>query len=117
MRKLIRSLRNNGVGIILILITSLMTSIGQLFWKLGQISESNWLYIFIGFGFYGIGTILMILAFRYGSFSVLHPLLACGYLFGLIWAKVFLNESISIGQSTGVGIIIVAVVLIGGGDE
>jgi drug/metabolite transporter (DMT)-like permease len=117
MRAIIESLKNNKTGIILILITSLMTSIGQLFWKLGQTGDNNWLYIIVGFGFYGIGTILMILAFRYGSFSVLHPLLAFGYIFGLIWAKVFLNEVISISQGLGIGVIIIAVILIGGGDE
>lgn len=117
MEGLIKSLRQNKIGIILILITSVMTSLGQVFWKLGPESNKALIYILIGFMFYGVGTILMILAFRYGSFSVLHPLLACGYIFGLIWAKLFLNESISFIQGLGILLIIIAVLFIGGGDE
>lgn len=114
---IVESFKRNKIGIILIIITSLLTSFGQLFWKLGQTGDKGLLYILIGFAFYGIGTILMVLAFRYGSFSVLHPLLACGYVFGLVWAKFFLNEDISVIQGAGIFLIMVAVVLIGGGDE
>lgn len=117
MEKFIYSFKQNKVGIILIIITSLMTSLGQLFWKLGQGDTKSIFYILLGFGFYGAGTILMILAFRYGSFSVLHPFLACGYIFALVWSQLFLNESISMTQVIGIVLIIIAVAFIGGGDE
>lgn len=114
---IVKSFKQNRIGIILIIITSLLTSFGQLFWKLGQTDDRGLLFILIGFAFYGVGTILMVLAFRYGSFSVLHPLLACGYIFGLTWAKIFLNENISVIQGVGIFLIMIAVVMIGGGDE
>lgn len=114
---IVKSFKQNKLGIILIIITSLLTSFGQLFWKLGQTNDRRILFILIGFAFYGVGTILMVLAFRHGSFSVIHPLLACGYVFGLIWAKFFLNENISAIQGGGIFLIMIAVVMIGGGDE
>ena len=114
---MLQSFKRNKIGIILIIITSILTSFGQIFWKLGQLNDKGLFYILLGFGFYGIGTVLMVLAFRYGSFSVLHPLLACGYIFGLIWAKLFLNENITVIQSIGIFLIMIAVVIIGGGDE
>lgn len=117
MEQVLQSYKRNKVGIILIIITSILTSVGQIFWKLGQAETFQLLYILIGCGLYGVGTILMVLAFRYGSFSVLHPLLACGYIFGLIWAKLFLNENISFIQGIGIFFIMIAVVIIGGGDE
>lgn len=117
MEKFIHSFKQNKVGIILIIITSLMTSLGQLFWKLAQEDNKIIFYMLLGFGFYGVGTILMILAFRYGSFSVLHPFLACGYVFALVWSQIFLNESITMNQIIGIILIIGAVVFIGGGDE
>ena len=117
MNKAIKSLQVNKVGIILIIITSVMTSLGQLFWKLGANPKEKIMCIGIGFMFYGVGTILMILAFRHGSFSVLHPMLACGYVFGLAWAKLFLGETITLIQGVGISLIIIAVILIGGGDE
>lgn len=117
MKTFIHSFNQNKIGILLIIITSVLTSIGQLFWKLGQDGGMGLFGILVGFVFYGIGTILMILAFRYGSFSVLHPFLACGYIFALIWSKLFLQEVITPSQIFGVLLIIVAVVLIGGSDE
>lgn len=114
---MLQSFKRNKIGIILILITSILTSFGQMFWKLGQAGDAGLFYILIGFGFYGLGTILMVLAFRYGSFSVLHPLLACGYIFGLVWAKLFLDENISLIQGVGILLIMIGVVIIGGGDE
>lgn len=117
MEKIIDSFKQNKIGITLIIITSLMTSLGQLFWKLSQGDKKAIVYMLIGFGFYGIGTMLMILAFRYGSFSVLHPFLACGYIFALVWSQLFLNESINVTQVVGIILIMIAVVFIGGGDE
>ncbi|MBS5316734.1 MAG: EamA family transporter [Clostridiales bacterium] len=117
MEQLTNSFKKNKIGIILIIITALMTSLGQVCWKLGQGETTQLIYILIGFVFYGVGTILMILAFKYGSFSVLHPLLACGYIFALIWSKIFLNERITGTQILGIIFIIVAVGFIGGGDE
>lgn len=117
MKSFINSFKQNKIGIMLIIITSVLTSIGQLFWKLGQDGGMGFTGILIGFVFYGVGTILMIVAFRYGSFSVLHPFLACGYIFALIWSKLFLHEVITGSQIIGILLIIAAVVLIGGGDE
>ncbi|MEG2295220.1 MAG: DMT family transporter [Oscillospiraceae bacterium] len=117
MKSFINSFKQNKIGIMLIIITSILTSVGQLFWKLGQDTNMALLCILIGFVFYGVGTILMIIAFRYGSFSVLHPFLACAYIFALIWSKLFLNETISGAQIIGMLFIITAVVLIGGSDE
>lgn len=117
MENFINSFKQNRVGILLIIITSLMTSLGQLFWKMGQGGVRNLLYLLIGFGFYGVGTLLMILAFRYGSFSILHPFLACGYIFALVWSQLFLKEPISLMQIIGIILIILAVVFIGGSDE
>lgn len=117
MKSFISSFRQNKIGIILIIITALMTSLGQVFWKLGQGEKNQIIFLLIGFTFYGVGTVLMILAFKHGSFSVLHPLLACGYIFALVWSKVFLNESIKTVQILGIILITAAVGFIGGGDE
>lgn len=115
MNKFIQSIKNNRTGIMLIVLAALMTSVGQLFWKLS--STNQIIFLFLGFVLYAIGAILMILAFRYGSLSVIHPMLSFGYVFALLLGTVVLKEKISNFQYIGILLIIIGVVLIGGGDE
>ncbi|GKX68077.1 EamA family transporter [Inconstantimicrobium mannanitabidum] len=115
MDKFIQSIKNNKIGIMLIVLASLMTSVGQLFWKLS--SSNKIIFLFLGFVLYGIGAIVMILAFKHGSLSVIHPMLSFGYVFALVLGTIVLKEKISTFQYVGILLIIIGVVLIGGGDE
>jgi len=67
--------------------------------------------------FYGFGAILMLIAYRYGELSTLQPILSMNYVLSLIFAKVFLNETIITFHVIGIFIIVFGVVLIGGSDE
>lgn len=115
MNKLVSSLQKNKTGIILIVIAALCTTTGQYLWKISQMH--NIFYICIGFAFYGIGAVGMIVALKYGSFSVIHPMMSIGYIFGVIAGYFLLNEVINIQKIIGLIIIIIGVVLIGVGDE
>jgi drug/metabolite transporter (DMT)-like permease len=112
--KFMDSIRKNYIGICIILVASLMTSIGQLFWKISGGADVT--SLIIGFLFYGVGAVLMIVAFRFGSLSVIHPMLSFGYIFALFFGRFILNETISPVQLLGVFTIMAGVVLIGGGD-
>ncbi len=59
----------------------------------------------------------MIIAFRFGRFSVLHPMMCLSYVFAIVFGVSFLNEAVSIMKAMGVGAIIFGVVLLGGGDH
>lgn len=109
----LESLKKNYKGIIFIFIASLLTSVGQLFWKMSH----NYIFLGIGFVCYGLGAVLMIVAFKFGSFSVLHPMMCLSYVFALIFGSAFLQESIGVFKILGVISIITGVVLIGGGDH
>lgn len=102
-------------GISLIVISALCTSFGQLFWKIG-LSKSIGL-ILLGFILYGVGALTMIIAFKFGELSILHPLMCIGYIFALINGFLFLNERISFVQFIGIVIIIIGVVFIARGDK
>lgn len=108
------SIKKNYKGICIILIASILTATGQMFWKLSH--GSNITLIFIGFVCYGLGAVLMIIAFRFGSLSVIHPMLSFGYIFALIFGSIFLKETISVIQMLGIFTIMAGVALIGGGD-
>ncbi|MDK0616304.1 EamA family transporter [Clostridium perfringens] len=102
-------------GILLIVVSALCTSFGQLFWKVG-VSKNIWL-IFLGFILYGIGALTMIIAFKFGELSILHPLMCIGYIFALINGFLFLDEKIAFFQFIGIVIIIIGVVFIARGDK
>lgn len=108
------SLQKNRIGIILIIIASISTAFGQMFWKLSTGLVN--LEFIIGFFLYFLGAIIMIIAFRFGSLSVLHPLLSIGYIFALLISIFFLNEILQIHHFIGTLLIVVGAVLIGGGD-
>lgn len=109
-----RSIKKNLKGIILMVTAAFLTSIGQLFWKISQGNNIKWLII--GFSCYGIGAVLMIIAFRFGSLSVLHPLMSVGYIFAIFFGTLILHEKVSIIQYLAIFIIILGITLIGGGD-
>lgn len=96
-------------------ISSICVCLGQLFWKL---AINNNLYILIiGFIFYGLGAVIMIVAYRYGSLSVLQPMLSLNYVLSIVIGHLVFSEVITITKSIGIVIIMFGVILIGGGDE
>jgi len=112
---MLESLKKNKYGILLMCISSICACVGQLLWKLS--ASHGILALGVGFIFYGIGALIMIIAYRYGSLSVLQPVLSLNYVFSIILASIVLHEEITIIKVIGVLIIISGVVLIAGGDE
>lgn len=115
MNNMKESFMKNKTGIVLILISALFSCSGQFLWKLSGM-QSLWL-LFFGFVCYGMGMLFMLLAYRHGSLSVLHPMLSVGYVFSLILAATVLKEAVSPIRILGVAVILVGVIFIGGGDD
>ena len=109
------SFKKNRIGIILMLISAAFVSIGQMMWKLYH--TEGIMYLISGFALYGIGAILMLIAYKHGSLSVLQPMLALAYVFAIFIAMFILGESMTITRVSGIIVIILGVVLIGGGDD
>lgn len=112
---MIDSFRKNRVGIILMLISAICACLGQLLWKIG--AEQGIAYVFIGFFLYGLGALVMIVAYRYGKLSILQPILSCNYILSMFLGYFVLQEQISVYKILGVVIIILGVIFIAGGDE
>ncbi|MEE1218639.1 MAG: EamA family transporter [Ruminococcus sp.] len=109
-----KSLKDNGKGILLMLVSSLCVCTGQLFWKL---SAENIIFLFVGFILYGIGALVMLMAYKFGSLSVLQPMLSLNYVFTVILASVVLHEEITTTTLIGMIIVFIGTILIGGGDN
>lgn len=112
---MLESLKKNKYGIALMAISSICVCIGQLLWKLSI--NKGVLFLLLGFAFYGLGAIIMIIAYKFGSLSVLQPMLSLNYVLSIILAATILNEKITLMKVIGVLVIIVGVILIGGGDD
>ncbi|MEG1945693.1 MAG: EamA family transporter [Lachnospiraceae bacterium] len=110
-----QSFAKNKTGILLMLISSICACVGQLFWKLS--AEQGIGIALLGFVFYGVGALVMLIAYRYGSLSVLQPMLSMNYVLGILLGAVVLQEPVTLLKILGVLVIMAGVVLIGGGDE
>jgi drug/metabolite transporter (DMT)-like permease len=108
------SLRKNGKGIILMLVSAAFVSVGQLFWKLS--AAGSLAFLAIGLGCYAAGALCMLYAYRFGSLSVLQPVLCVSYAASIILGSVVLGEAITVVKIAGTVLIIAGVVCIVGGD-
>ncbi|AND83487.1 Membrane protein, predicted transporter of cations and cationic drugs [Clostridium tyrobutyricum DIVETGP] len=59
----------------------------------------------------------MIVAFKHGSFSVLHPMLSLSYIFAIFLGIIVIKETVDFIKLLGILFIMSGVVLIGGGDN
>lgn len=98
-------------GIALMLLSAVLSCVGQLLWKLAARNDLPILVVF-GFGLYGFGAILMILALRYGELSMLHPMMSFGYIMSLILGVAVLGETVSVKKVIGVGVIVMGLVFL-----
>ena len=115
MDKILLSLKKNKIGIMIIIFSAICTAFGQYCWKVWE--TKGLLTLFIGFILYGIGAVSMIIAFKFGSLSVLHPMMSIGYVFALIIGYFWLGEAITITKIIGITSILIGVALMGIGDE
>jgi len=105
-----------SIGIFMMILSAAFTAVGQAFWKLSSNGFESW-QLYIGFLCYGMGAILMIIAFRFGSLSVLHPLLSIGYVIAILIDVFFLSEKITFVKIIGNILIISGAIFIGIGGK
>lgn len=112
---MLESIKKNRKGMLLMLLSSLFVCIGQLLWKLS--AEGLSIYLVPGFLCYGTGALIMLVAYRYGSLSVLHPMLSMSYVFSTILGTAVLGEVVGLKRIFAIALILLGVIFIGGGDE
>ncbi len=111
--------------IILMIICTIFTSLGQILWKLGvaKISTDSLITIFnlpfiLGFVSYGIGAILMLLAFQQGELSLLYPIVATSYVWvSILSSQIFPTDSMNGWKWLGIILILISVSLFGLGER
>lgn len=98
-------------GVILIILSAVCVAIGQYLWKL---SANQFYLAILGFVLYAIGALLMIIAFRFGELSVLHPMLSVSYVLAIIVGYFSsLHEPVTLTKIAGVAVIFLGMVFLG----
>lgn len=108
------SFAKNKKGILIMLCSALCACVGQLLWKLS--ATEGILLALLGFVLYGFGALFMLIAYKYGSLSVLQPMQSVSYILSIIIGVMILNESLNLQKVIGVIVIMMGMLLIGGGD-
>lgn len=106
------------LGVALMLVSSVCACLGQLCWKLSDLRPSQKLiYLLAGFALYGLGALFMLVAYRFGSLSVLQPIMCASYALSVVISAVVLNEAVTIAKIAGIAVITVGVIILSGGDK
>ena len=111
-----------GKVLILIILCTIFTSLGQIFWKLGVSNFSLMeiltnVNLILGFVFYGVGLILLVSALKFGDLSLLYPFIALGFVWVALISHFFLGEGLNLIKSLAIIVIIAGVSLIGYGGR
>lgn len=112
--KMRESFEKNKKGVIIMIFAAVFACLGQLLWKLSV--TDGVLYLLAGFVLYAVGALLMLTAYRFGSVSVLQPMLSTNYVLSAVLGFAVLKEPMTVLKAAGIVIITFGVILIGGGD-
>ena len=106
------------------LLTTLLTSTAQVFYKFGTNNLSlsfegiitNY-YLITGLLIYGIGAAMLLYALKHGVLSVLYPIISTSYIWVLFLSAYFFSEPINFWKVIGIFSIVCGVSFIGFGAK
>jgi len=106
-------------SILLVLFASFLGSFGAVFlkWGAGQISRNlktillNW-RLAAGVALYLISTVFYLLALKHGELSILFPMVSLGYVWTLLWSKLFFGEPFSQRKLAGLAMIFAGLIVL-----
>src|ERR1700761_7149703 len=110
-------------SIILVLFGSFIGSFGAVFLKLGaehmqgslaRILNNYWLAI--GIVLYLLSSVFYIMGVAQGQLTVLYPMVSLGYIWAILWARLFFKEPFTLSKIGGLMMIIFGVALINFGN-
>jgi len=108
-------------SMLLVLLASVVGSFGAVFLKLGAVrltglmSLLNW-RLALGVGLYLGSSVFYGLGIRHGQLSVLFPMVAVGYIWTLLWSRLFFHERFTGSKVIGLSLVLAGVVLVGLGS-
>lgn len=110
-------------SIVFVLLSSFIGSFGAVFLKLGaehmqgglaRLIRNYWLGI--GIGLYLLGSVFYAMGVAQGQLTVLYPMISIGYIWAIVWARIFFKEPFTIAKIGGLVMIVFGVALINFGN-
>jgi len=108
------------IAIYLVILTTFLTSLGQIFFKYAaKTFEPNIIllitnyHLILGLLFYSIGAVTLILSLKKGELSTLYPIIALSYVWVTIASATLFQEKILSSQIIGIVLIIGGVAIMG----
>jgi multidrug transporter EmrE-like cation transporter len=110
-------------SILLILISSLIGSFGAVFLKvgaehmkgsLGSLLKNYWLAV--GVCLYLLSSVFFVMGVAQGELTILYPMVSLGYIWTIVWARLFFKEPFTMSKIAGLVMIIFGVALINFGN-
>jgi drug/metabolite transporter (DMT)-like permease len=109
-------------SMLLVFAASVVGSFGAVFLKLGAARLDGTILSFInsrlalGVALFLGSSVFYALGIRGGQLSVLYPMVSLGYIWTLLWSRLFFNESLTREKFAGLGLILLGVFLVGLGS-
>ncbi len=109
-------------SILLVFAASVVGSFGAVFLKMGAARLNGNLLSFVnsrvvlGVALYLGSSIFYALGLRGGDLSVLYPMVSLGYIWTLLWSRLFFHETFTRVKFLGLGLVLLGVVFVGLGS-
>ena len=118
-------------NMLLVLFASFIGSFGAVFLKSGaEQVRQGWLYLFIsrkapffnwrlatGVALFLISSYFFVQGIRQGELSVLYPMVSLGYIWTLLWSRIFFKEPLTRVKFFGLFLIVAGVFFVGMGSK
>ncbi len=110
-------------SMLLVFVGSIIGSFGAVFLKLGAAHlKQGFQHILnvrlaAGIFLYLLSSVFFVMGLRHGELSVLYPLVALGYVWTLLWSRLFFGEMFTREKFVGLGLILVGVLFVGIGSK
>lgn len=106
-------------SMLLVLLASFVGSFGAVYLKAGaghlhrdlRTLVGNW-RLALGVGFYLLSSFFFVLGVRRGELTVLYPMVSLGYIWTLLWSRLFFKEAMTRSKLLGVGLVLTGIVLL-----
>ena len=111
-------------SMLLVLLAAFVGSFGAVFLKGGagrlhrQIRTLllNW-RLALGVAFYVLSSFFFVLGVRQGELTILYPMISLGYVWTLLWSRLFFREAITRNKFLGIGLVLAGIVLLNLGNR
>lgn len=111
-------------SMLLVLTGSFIGSFGAVLLKAGadrikrdwRAIATNW-RLAAGVGLFLLSSVFYVLGVREGELSVLYPMVSLGYIWAVLWSRIFFGEPFTRGKIIGLALILTGVVCLGIGKD